>query len=71
MPLRKMDRSWRLTLWCSGPHFIVTLMLVQIVQLLNRVFQQAKGDWDSVVDLANGFFSISVAKESQQQRAFM
>lgn len=46
-------------------------MSVQTIQLLHRLFQQAKGDWFSAVDLADAFFSILVARESQQQCAFM
>lgn len=45
-------------------------MPVQTTQLPHRLFQQAKGDWFSVVDPAEDFFSILAAGESQQQCAF-
>lgn len=65
--------SWRLTVDYQGFNKIVppTASAVLDVVSIAQKIQQAKGEWYSVIEFANAFFSIPIYEKRQQQFAFM
>ncbi|XP_039618339.1 LOW QUALITY PROTEIN: uncharacterized protein LOC120534898 [Polypterus senegalus] len=71
-PVKKKDGSWHMTvdyhaLNAKAPP--LTAAVPDIVTITEQIMETA-GDWHVVIDLANAFFSIPIAAESQDQFAF-
>ncbi|XP_031756329.1 uncharacterized protein LOC101735039 [Xenopus tropicalis] len=71
-PVKKKDGSWRMTVDYRGLNKAAPPLAAAVPDIVSIVedIAQTAGDWHAVLDLANAFFSIPIAEESQDQFAF-
>ncbi|XP_006902067.1 PREDICTED: olfactory receptor 5K1-like [Elephantulus edwardii] len=71
-PVTKADSSWTLTLEYQSLKNVASPMASAVPDMLSLMqeMQQTKGDWNSVIDLANIFFSIPISKKSKARFSF-
>ncbi|CAM4693454.1 unnamed protein product [Lepidochelys kempii] len=71
-PVHKKDGTWRMTVNYRNLNRVTPILTVAVpdmVSIMERFVMQV-GQWHVMVDLANAFFSIAIAPQSQDQFAF-
>ncbi|XP_069782200.1 uncharacterized protein [Narcine bancroftii] len=72
-PVQKPDGSWRMTVdyrFLNKHAPPLASAVPDIVTLIENIATGNSGTWYAVIDLANAFFSILIAEDSQDQFAF-